>query len=233
MKNTLIILSIAAVAMIQSCAPIYIPSNHNVPLFTEKGEIQLGAAHGTNGTNLQAAVSVIDHLAVMGNFAFAVRETSDSSDYRKHSFYDLGLGYYNTFGGKGRYEVYGGYGRGVGEAYDNYTFISPQSVTARGKYDRLFLQGNLGLGNEVFEGAISYRVSYLSFYEFEQVSTSTPVNFSTEEIMMEPAITLKVGGPNFKFLAQFGFSFPYDSHVDFDYQPFNMSFGIMGKIPAW
>lgn len=237
MKNALSILFLAGCVAFQSCAPTYIPNNTNVPLFTEPGEIQLAAYQGTNGTDLQAAVSVVDHLAVMGNFEISKHEEEDPEDYHKHNFGEIGIGFYDTFGGKGRFEFYGGYGSGKSETYDYIdVFTEDEQTRFEGKYDRWFLQGNIGLGNDIFEGAISYRVSYVNFYrltEFGPDPNVAPVSTSMEELMMEPAITIKVGGKHIKFVSQWGFSFPYDDYARFDYQPFFWSAGIQGKIPAW
>lgn len=235
MKNLLTIIALAGVPFFQSCAPVYIPNNTNVPLFTEKGEIQLAAYHGTNGTDLQAAVSVIDHLAVMGNFEIVSRDSEDPEDYHRHRFGEVGIGFYNTFAEKGRYEFYGGYGSGKSEVFDDFLSSGGDKLMTEGKFDRWFLQANIGLGNNVFEGALSYRLSYVNFYRLETVDTSSPnlPDTSMEELMMEPSVTIKVGGENLKFVTQFGLSFPYDDYARFDYQPVHWSLGIQGKIPAW
>ena len=233
MKNFWIFFTIAGLGIMQSCAPVYIPNNTNVPLFTEKGEIQLAAYHGTNGTDLQAGVSVIDHLAVIGNFEISSRETEDVEDYHKHRFAEVGIGFYDTFGGKGRYEFYGGYGSGRSETFDYENIFNVNEGRVKGKFDRWFFQGNIGIGNKVFEGALSYRLSYVNFYQFEDLTGSVVHDRPLEELMMEPAITIKVGGERLKFVSQWGWSFPYDDYSRFDHQPFFWSMGLQGKIPAW
>lgn len=232
MKNIWFLLIALAFIFCQACAPVYIPTNSNVPLFTEKGEIQLAAYQGSNGMNVQAAVSVIDHVAVMGNFGFRAYENEDSHKNNKQKFGEFGIGYYDTFGSSGRYEFYGGYGKGESSAYN--FFHNNDDIRIEAKFDRWFLQGNIGLGNKIVEGAISYRLSYVNFYRIKEIGLIDDVfHDPMEELMMEPAFTIKVGGERIKFISQFGFSFPYDNYVKFDYQPFYMSVGIQGKIPAW
>src|SRR5690606_62206 len=156
MRSLYFYILLAGFLAIQACSPVYIPNNSNVPLFTEKGEIQLGAYHGTNGTDLQAAVSIVDHLAVMGNFEISVHEDEDPDKHHKHRFGELGIDFYDTFGKMGRFEFYGGYGRGKSEAYDDFNFWNSSTndmVRAEGKFERWFLQGNIGMGNKIFEGA--------------------------------------------------------------------------------
>lgn len=234
MKSNRLLILISAVIIFQSCAPVYLPNTRQTPMFDEPGEIQLSGYHGTNGFDIQAAASVVDHFAVMGNAAFAARDSEDSTDYRKHHFYEFGLGYYDTFGEKGRFEFYGGYGGGKTEAQDSYFFVNNNEIVAKGEFNRFFLQGNLGLQTDVFEGAFSYRVAWLNYYKFEEVRTgSTLYDNNVKEVFLEPAITLKVGGEKVKFVSQFGVSFPYDDHSSIDYEPFSLSIGIIGKIDAW
>lgn len=234
MKNSWITLIVVGFFALQSCAPVYVPNNTNVPLFTEKGEIQVAGYQGTNGTNLQAAVAVVDHLAVMGNFKYAFHDDEDPEKHRKQKLLEAGVGFYDTFGKAGRYEFYGGYGHGEAESYDYFDFFDEdEKVRAEGKYEKWFLQGNVGMGNNVIEGALSYRVSYISFYRFNESETTHVYQGNMEEIMMEPAITMKVGGEHVKFVTQFGLSFPFDDYARFDHQPLYFSIGILGKIPAW
>lgn len=232
MKKIWIALIVGVAAMGQACSPVYIPTNSNVPLFTEKGELQLSAYQGSNGLTAQGAVSVIDHLAVTANFGYSVHEDEDTHKDRKQSVGTFGVGYYNTFSSSGRVEVYGGYGRGNSAAYD--FFDRGENAKTEAKFEQWFLQGNIGMGNNVVEGAISYRLSFVHFYEVKVIgATQEPNSSSFEELMMEPAFTIRVGGERLKFVSQVGLTFPYDKYTEFDYQPFYISFGIMGKIPVW
>ena len=231
MKKYWIVLFVIVMALSQSCSPVYIPTNSNVPLFTEKGELQLAAYHGSNGLTAQGAVSVIDHVAVIGNFGYSVYEDGDEQSDRKQTLGALGVGYYSNFSRAGRIEVYGGYGRGNSSAYD--FFDLGDKLKTEAKFEQWFLQGNVGMGNKIVEGAVSYRLSYINFYDVKVLGATQESSSPMEELMMEPAFTIRVGGENLKFVTQAGISFPYDSHTKFDYQPFYISFGVMGKIPLW
>lgn len=231
MRKYWIVLFVIVAALGQSCAPVYIPTNSNVPLFTEEGEMQLSAYQGSNGLAAQGAVSVTDHLAVIGNFGYSVYEDEDKHKDRKQTAGALGVGYFSTFSKAGKVEVYGGYGKGKSSAYD--FFGHGDNLKTEAKFDQWFLQGNIGLGNEIVEGALSYRLSYLHFHEVKVLGASGVSYGAMEELMMEPSFTFRVGSEKLKFVTQAGLTFPYDNYAKFDYQPFYISFGILGKISLW
>lgn len=234
MKKIWIVLIIIVTALSQSCSPVYFPTNSNVPLFTEKGELQLSGYHGSNGLTAQGAVTFIDHLAIIGNFGYTVHEDEDSHKNKKQKVGELGVGYYNTFSRAGKFEIYGGYGRGNSMAYDFFD-LEENDTRTDAKFEKWFIQGNLGLGNRIVEGAISYRMTYVNFYEVKGMHHQTGVLHydPMEELMLEPSFTIKVGSENLKFVSQAGLTFPYDDYAKFDYFPFYISMGIMGKIPLW
>src|SRR5689334_19457046 len=105
--------------VLTSCAPVYVPNIRNTPMFTSGGEFQ-GAIQFGNGFDAQTALSVTDHIGLMGNFSYADRAGIDDPDhYHYHKFYEGGLGYYTnmeqTF-----FEIFTGYGKGEGSAFDEF-----------------------------------------------------------------------------------------------------------------
>src|SRR5687767_1839211 len=77
MKNFFLI---ALVALIFSaCAPVYVPNSRNSPMFTKAGEFQ-GSIQFGNGIDAQGAVSVTNHIGLMGNFSYANNKSPDPDD---------------------------------------------------------------------------------------------------------------------------------------------------------
>jgi len=64
---------VIALALLSSCAPMYVPNVRNAPLFNGKGEFQAAAFIGT-GIDLQGALALSDHIGITGNYSF-LRET--------------------------------------------------------------------------------------------------------------------------------------------------------------
>src|SRR3954464_4198488 len=75
----------------------YVPNQHNVPLFHEKGELRLsgGTSGGdeVSGTEMQGAYAVTDRLGVIGN-VFAA--TSGANDGSHGYFAEGGTGYFRA-----------------------------------------------------------------------------------------------------------------------------------------
>ncbi len=230
MKTLKIYLWIFILSLLSSCAPIYVPNTVNAPLLESGGEFQGGGYIGTNGYDLQAAFSPVDHLGIMANISYDNKSDSANDNYREHFFGEAGMGYYRTITPLLRTGVYGGYGWGYGAAKDTYNFITTSNVVAKGYYHRAFLQPEFGLVNDVFESGIAVRGAYIHFYEFE-TSAETYKN-TNDGLFVEPVIFARVGYKWIKFHAQTGFSYPLTEY-GFDRAPFIFNFGITYRFKAW
>ncbi|MGK7396394.1 MAG: hypothetical protein ACNS62_17585 [Candidatus Cyclobacteriaceae bacterium M3_2C_046] len=210
------------------CAPVYVPNQLNVPLLNNQGEIQLNVSAGTAGIDIQSAMGLADHLGAMLNLSYSNFGGSDSSRYHQHLLAELGLGYFDYINETGRFEIYGGIGRGYGETYAAYDFNQRQSVLAKGRFTKLFIQGNLGKTTDMLDIAGSARASYLHFYEFQ---TENKISRETlTALFIEPALTAKAGSERFKALAQIGASIPISGNPEFEYQAFFFSLGLHLKL---
>lgn len=58
-------------ALLSSCAPLYLPATRNAPLFTEQGEAQISGFLSAAGIEAQGAYALSDHIALTGSYAYA------------------------------------------------------------------------------------------------------------------------------------------------------------------
>jgi hypothetical protein len=157
---------------LSSCAPAYLSNSRNTPLFGEAGEFA-GAVVLASGLEAQLAGSVTDHVALMANAQFAIKEVTEPEAYSKdYSFFEGGLGYFGRTKTM-RWEVFAGYGLGQGNSYESYYFFQTgsQAVVANGKFHRAFLQPSFGTNNKKFNIIFAPRFSFVNFTEF---STEDP-----------------------------------------------------------
>lgn len=216
-KNTHSILMRISIIMLvfSSCAPAYIPNVVNTPMLSNKGETQIAVYTSTSGFDPQAAYGVTDNLAVMVNGSFANRT---DSNYHKHSFVELGGGYYEKLGDLGRVEFFGGFGFGNIKAdYENNLWSSFTAVDNT----RLFLQPGIGITSEFIDLSFASRAVYVRLMGG---------NKTGDGFFIEPVLTGKLGYRYVKGVMQLGFSVPLGRELEFEYQPILFSLGLQVDI---
>ena len=169
------LLFLLPVIILISCSPVYVPNVRNVPLFKGAGEIQGKIFYnplvgvGGSGFDAQGALSVTNHIALIGSYSKSQNinndKTVDSNPYFKHHSYEAGGGYYKIFAERHALEVFGGYGEGSGTTYINYYNLQPGSPTLF-NYERYFLQPTYGLILKRVSIALSARVSQVNFKDY-------------------------------------------------------------------
>jgi len=229
-KNACIVLALLAL-MMSSCAPLYVPSTRNAALFRGAGEFQ-GSVHIGTGLDAQAAVSVTDHVGVMGGYNHVSRNTNDNNDddYIKHNSWEAAVGYYENTG-KICYEFFGGYGKGEGES--NGDFFEVDNTYGTGTYSKIFIQPSVGSNNHVFNWIATARISHIDFdrityFDDNQSQPTITVKSPDPVIFIEPSFTGRVFFGKSPIYSQFqvGFSYATQGNPGFDYEPFNFSFGF-------
>lgn len=231
MKKLIVLLLVAT-----SCAPIYIPNSRNSPMFTKGGEFQ-GSFSVLNGLEGQAAVSITNHIGVIGNYSYINRDDldPDTKEILRHKVYEGGVGYFyneqKTF-----FEVFAGYGRGEGNSYDDYSFLGSSSIQAKGKYERYFIQPAIGVNKKSMHFAFVPRVSLVDFTEFSGTNTTLEIK-EDPYVFFEPAFVGRVNTMENRlfFTFQVGFSTPIDREPFFDHRGAHTSMGIgfrLGGSPA-
>ncbi|MBN1416040.1 MAG: hypothetical protein JW973_13140 [Bacteroidales bacterium] len=220
-KRIIYMLGVLITLVVTSCAPAYVPNVVNSPVFNNEGEFQGSLHAGLAGYDAQFAYAITDHVGVMLNGSYANR-TSDSTDnFHKHKFAEIGAGYYGKIKENGRYEVYGGGGFGKLQAYQEVAFWQAYADV---NSLRFFVQPAIGLStsNGVFDGSFAARLIGINLKQD---------TFSNTGMLVEPAITAKVGYKYVKAVFQFGMSIPLNkNNIDFNYQPFLFSFGLQATF---
>ncbi len=218
---------------LSACTPVYVPNAVQAPLLEERGDIRVGGYVGTSGADLQVAGALTDHLGVSAAVLTGSYEDESEDavrDENRRRFGEVGIGYFTDFGRVGRFEVYGGYGRGWAEATDEYRFLDNRTVTATGRYRRLFVQPTLGaaLGPARLYGAT--RLAHVRFHEFE--TSQTTFDEAQSAPFFEPTVGADLGLGWFNLGGQIGLSIPLENeeNFDFDHQPMWISLGVQVRL---
>ncbi|MFZ6014160.1 MAG: hypothetical protein ACOYXT_27710 [Bacteroidota bacterium] len=219
------------VLVLSSCAPIYVPNVRNSPMFTKGGEFQ-GTIQVGNGLELQSAVSVSNHIGLMGNYTYINRENldpDDPEDYHHHKFWEGGIGYFQNDDGM-FFEIFAGYGKGKGSSYGQYYLFSDNELST-GKYERYFLQPAFGFNKKIMNVAFVPRLSFVDFSEFSRDGVAYEVS-EDPRMFFEPAVIGRVNmaNNNFYFTFQAGTSISTSGSNYFDHRPFQLSTGIGFRI---
>lgn len=101
------------------CSSVYMPGVPNTPMLSSKGEFAGGGHISLRGNlNFNSAYAFTDHLAAVVNFGFLDNERKRKDI--KHNYFELGAGYFKTFGPNDNrvLEFYAG----LGAASSNRTF---------------------------------------------------------------------------------------------------------------
>jgi hypothetical protein len=226
--------------ILEGCAhSYYLPSNHNVPLFTEKnefhGSISIGGTPLLSGSDIQAALALTDHLAIMTNYSSSkYANDSDDKNQANGKYLEGAAGYFNLFDRFCVFEVYGGFGYSsqYHEYYDalhNYTYLGKSDFT----FTKSFLQPSIGLTFNAFDIALTSGFSRINFnklnYSVDQNSSYYAeldmISRNRTSFLFEPAITIRGG---WKFLKlQFQYIRSINLSTDaLNFEPIKYSFGI-------
>lgn len=183
---------------------IYTPNAHNVPLFQEKGDVQMNLGF----SNIQAALAVSDNVGVMFNTQLGTKGYSESilsigeDQSTKRNLFELGGGYFNKLDSDFVFEVYAGAGLGK-ISFDNREDMVFDKYNA--KSSRLFLQPGIGYSNDFIDLAFSLRFTHLNFHNAdisEYVYNPEESYFTDNDLnqldkhaysFVEPAVTLRLG----------------------------------------
>jgi hypothetical protein len=196
-------------------------------MFTQKGEVQLNAQVG-NGYNAQGAWAITENFGVIGNYSYLKRtiNSDDPLDYRKHTIGEFGLGYFKNYESM-FFEVFAGYGEGMGYSNDSYFFISGSNF-ASGNYKRYFIQPAFGLNKKTMFVSFVPRFSMVDYTEFAQGANRFVVN-EDPTVFFEPSVIGRVNfDAHFYFTFQGGFAAAVSGEPFFQHRftQFGMGLGL-------
>ncbi|MFZ4399585.1 MAG: hypothetical protein ACOYO1_06100 [Bacteroidales bacterium] len=237
MKN-LKLISLLSFSLVSCSHYYYAPCMQNVPLFIEKNDLRLSASTGlgdeTSYLELQSAYSITNHIGLMFNFMRAKGEEDNNvNNWGKGYYYEGAVGYYKPLKTFASFEVYGGFATSnqhhqydISYRYADLTFT------------KIFIQPTLGYTSDVFDIALSSRISRVSFNKIDYSSYNATYNTFSEldeiannkvSYLFEPAVTLRIGGEICKGQLQCGFSKNL-TNTKLKFEKFNISAGLYFTI---
>lgn len=223
MKKSLF--AIIASFALAGCKPIYyLPNTANVPFFSDKGEANIDIHGGIRQAEFQGSYALTKHIGVQLNSSFLLRREAENKNDSYGSFIEVGSGYFSKLSEKGVFEIYGllGYGSMVNQ----FDYIQEKPDTY-GKLNtnliRFGVQPSIGLKGDYYEFALSSRFLHLNYTNisgdliYNSRNQVTYLNNNRNNLLIEPAITVRLGTQLLKFQFQYAFSFNY-TNPNF-YQP--------------
>lgn len=140
------ILLLSVFSIVTSCSSIYMPNVPATPMFRNQGEGYVAGHINLKGnTSGTVAVSLTDHVAILGN-ASTVDHGRNSNNHFRQWLAEGAVGYFTEIGKSKRQvlEVYGGYGLGNSRDVDQRASVRGYDVVAYRKmdFDKIFLQVN-------------------------------------------------------------------------------------------
>lgn len=201
------------------CAPVYVPTVINQPLFKEKGDFKAALHGGISGWDLQSAYALTDHIGIMAQGSIENYNSEENDNYHHHLFGEVGGGYFKTIGPFGRFETYAGAGLGKINVLNGSGYLEDYSDAILGK---VFIQPGIGIASDYVDLSFATRFVWTDILD---------ESIHRNRFFFEPAITGKVGYKKVKGVLQVGFSAPIgEKALDFAYQPFIISFGIQTDL---
>lgn len=244
MKRSL--LSIATIPLIFACSPVfYSPSSQHIPLLTEENKFSASAsyitAESTESMAVKAAYAVSPRWALMAGGSSHFRgKTSPTSSSGGGGYVEAGGGYFTKISQKFVYETYGLLGFGSMDNRFPQSMANYPNTNGRIKANVLSLavQPSIGFKSRYFEAALSARTSLINYRNIrgnlitqnadQQSPTGQQEYLSAHRnnVLLEPAITLRGGLDILKFQLQGGASFNI-SHRNFPQDDSWLSFGLV------
>ncbi len=203
------------------------------------------SAHGNGGLasmGIDAAFAPVNHFGLIASYRMINyrRIIEDISPYLSNTYggvfsgsrWELGAGYFDKFGskGRGRLEAYGGFGQGT---LSRRGYSTPQRDYDT-HFNRYFIQTAVGMSNDIFCFGGGLRFAAQHFYDFQ--SPNTPVlryeildgNIDLQSVIfsfMEPYVHAEVGWKFIRFTGQVGTSVQLSGDKIAGNTPFYVSLG--------
>jgi hypothetical protein len=226
-----------------SCsAVLYSPTTQNVPLFKEKGEVNIGAGIiGTpdeNGFDIKTAVAVDSSLAVAfsyNSFKGGSKSSTDRWDSRA-KYLEAAIGKFGSAKqGPWVYEAFLGLGYASIKHEKSSQSLRGPKDEIRTKFIKPYIQPSFGIRSKFIDFAVTPRIAMVSYLsdrvniaDKEQAASANEFfDNKKTSIVFEPGATLRLGVRNFKLQFQYVYtSFSYNSSSSLTYYDHIVSVGI-------
>ncbi|MCK5075263.1 MAG: hypothetical protein KAR38_02755, partial [Calditrichia bacterium] len=169
MKKLFLLLVIALLISIYSCAPVYVPSTHAAPMLENKGEVHTSIYTGTNGFNGQFAFAATENIGVQINGLY-LNDKEEHNNYehdRKTVYGEMAFGRYGKLNNFFRVESYLGAGHGWSKAWDGWNIFSDadDGYYVKGYFNKFFATTSFAFTTPVMDTGLGIKLSYVDFYK--------------------------------------------------------------------
>ena len=225
---------------ISSCG-IYRQNVVNVPLISHKGQAQIGAHIGFTGYDAQATYAATEKIALMMNYSTegVVRENFSVDNYtiNKHSFAEVGAGYYKKRKDGWINEFFILAGNGFTSRYNtgrdtfrshNYHYENNSGAN----YSRFVIQGDFGRISKIVNITFSPVLMLVHYYDIHNNYDSSYRDYAHSYVYTGGAITTSYNFLKyFKFSTQLNITIPvFGSNSYFESSPYNFSAGLIVNL---
>lgn len=246
MKTLQLTLTFLVLLCMISCSPYhaleapiyYTPDIHNIPLITEKGELNINRSISFNesddindldvidalelliGIQAQASYGITDHFAIKASGAIL------SKDNDSRRFIEFGSGYFTKITKHGVFECYGILG--TGSVKNRFSVVRTSYVNNSTNFYRIGVQPSLGIKSDHFSIAISSGFTRLKYFNIEGEETQY-LEDHTSHFLIEPAIMIRTGFKACQLQLQYGRNFNI-TNPDFGQDDSYLSVGVNVNI---
>jgi len=195
------LLSGLIISLMSTSCYVYHPQTTDIPLIREKSDLRIDA-----GVSFVQTVHSTISYGLTNKVAI---QAFGSLGSESKKYFQLAPGLYkNNINKSMVMELYGGFGYGYGDAYKD---INPGNLY--GNYQLYFLQCNIGkysiksshtdFGFGIKTGLFHSNLIDHNFYH-RGTEEGPFINYKENSILIEPLVSLKVGGENLKLSFKFG-----------------------------
>ena len=224
MKKLGIGIIVLGVLGLSSCSPkYYVANTQNVPLLSEKGEVDLTVSGNGDKVEFQGAFAITDFLGIKANGGVFIPSDLDNGNGGSGKFGELGIGYFTKLRESENwiFETYAIGGFGTMENHLPSTLEDHPTTTGKISANsfRVGIQPNIGYKSEYFTIALSSRFVHLSYDKirgdlmFNNTQQTTYLSDHSSNFLIEPALTIKGGFEKIKLQLQYGYSLDRKSVV--------------------
>ena len=220
--------------LISGCSAFYIPAPKNVPLFENKGEVQIEAGASTNSIFATGSYAFSEKYAMAGNGSVAysyivdkpVRSTNELTIFLggdvAHRSMELSIGRYNLLpSSERRLEVFAGTGYGVA-----HSLYSHENVN----YLLGFVQVNTGKRRKYVETGWSLRTAFSGFqneHGYYRGNEFVIDHNNYQAFHFEPLFVIRAGGQQLKMAFRSGLNYVFFlSPLNDGYLQIHLSIGL-------
>lgn len=223
MKDRILILGILISTLMSSCI-VYHPITTDIPLISEKNDLRVDAGISVvPSANATISYGLTDKIAIQG---------FGSIGYDRY-YFQAATGLYKNKGNSKVFELYGGFGYGYGDAYND---ANPGNLL--GNYQLYFAQANYGkianessnfeIGFGIKGGCLHSNLTDRNYYGW--ISETGPFKtYHDESILLEPIGFIRIGGNRLRFNVKLGGTMIYkftNTDRNLPYSYLNLGIGL-------